>query len=239
MIVLLALLLLGPPRAEDRPEAERLFQLGLELVAEGDTTGALAAWNGAAATEWTSAALSYNRGLIALQRGNLGTARLALERAARLDPRNTTISSALADVRAQSGDAPPSAIDRIVQGALSRIGPFGAVVLALAMYGLVLSLGALWWRRRTRPLALGVLASALGFSLALGLATFGLMEASMARGVVLDTGVLRTAPSPTATEAARLPAGTALQLGETQGAWQAVTVDDLDGWIPILQVEAI
>jgi len=239
MILLLALLLLGPPRAEDRPEAERLFQLGLELVAEGDTTGALAAWDGAAATEWTSAALSYNRGAVALRRGDLGTARLALERAAQLDPRNATIASALAEVREQSGDAAPSQIEHSVQIALARLGLIGAAGLALILYGLSLGIGVLWWRRRTRPLAFSALASSMVFALALGLATLGLMAASAPRGVVLDTGILRTAPSPTATEAARIRAGTTLQLGETQGAWQAVAVDDVEGWVPVSLVEAI
>ncbi len=134
MILLLALLLLAPPRAEDRPEAERLFQLGLELVAEGDTTGALAAWEGAAATEWTSAALSYNRGAVALARDGLGTARLSLERAARLAPRNATIAAALADVRERSGDAAPSGVEKSLLIILASLGLTGAIVLALISF---------------------------------------------------------------------------------------------------------
>ncbi|GAB5537595.1 MAG: hypothetical protein Rubg2KO_38440 [Rubricoccaceae bacterium] len=239
MILLLALLLLGPPRAEDRPEAERLFQLGLELVAEGDTTGALAAWDGAAATEWTSAALRYNQGAVALARGDMGTARLALERAARLAPRNATIASALTEIREQAGDDAPSPVEQAVQVTLSSLGLLGVVALALVLYGLSLGIGILWWRRRTRPLALGALASSMGCFLALGLTITGLMASSTPRGVVLDAGILRAAPSPTATESGRLRAGTTLELGETQGTWQAVTVDDLDGWVPASQIEAI
>ena len=239
MIWLLALLLLGPPRAEDRPEAERLFQLGLELVAEGDTTGALAAWDGAAATEWMSAALSYNRGSVALARGDLGMARLALERAARLAPRNASIQTALTEVRERVGDAPPSLLERISHSVLSILPLPVAVGLALLLNLLTLGLAALWWQRRSRPLAVGALGSALAFALSLGIALVALTAASSPRGVVLDAGVVRTSPSPTATEAARLGAGTLLQLGETQGAWQAIAVDDLDGWIPRAQVEAI
>ena len=234
MIWLLALLLLGPPRAEDRPEAERLFQLGLDLVAEGDTTGALAAWDGAAATEWMSAALSYNRGSVALARGDLGMARLALERAARLAPRNVSIHAALSEVRERVGDAPPSPLERVSHSVLSIL-----PLLALLLNLLTLGLAALWWQRRSRPLAVGALGSALAFALSLGIALVALTAASSPRGVVLDAGVVRTSPSPTATEAARLGAGTLLQLGETQGAWQAIAVDDLDGWIPRAQVEAI
>ena len=239
MMVLLALLLLGPPRAEDRPEAERLFQLGLELVAEGDTTGALAAWEGAAATEWTSVALSYNRGVVALARGDLGTARLALERAARLDPRNPAILAALSDARERAGDTSPSPMEQAAQVLLARMGLLGTVGLALALYGLTLALAWRWWQTRSWPLALGALASATVFAAGLGLAITGLAAASGARGVVLDAGVVRTAPSPTATEAARLPAGAVLQLGDAQGAWRAVTMDELEGWVPASLVEAI
>lgn len=239
MIVVLALLLLGPPRAEHRPEAERLFQLGLDLVAEGDTTGALAAWDGAAATEWTSAALEYNRGTVALARGDLGTARLALERAARLAPRDARIATALAEVREATGDAAPSAISSLARAGLARIGLLGLVGLTLTLYALGLVVGLRWWRQRTRPLALATLVLASAFVLSLGGALAGLADASSARGVALDASVVRTAPSPTATETERLREGTVLRLGETRGDWQAVTVGDADGWVPKALVESI
>jgi hypothetical protein len=122
---------------------------------------------------------------------------------------------------------------------LAWTGLLGAVGLALGFYALALGLGMRWWRRRSRPLAFGTLTAAIVCLVALALATFGLTTASSSTGVVLDAGVVRSAPSPTATEAARLRAGATLKLGETQGAWQAVTVDDIDGWVPKSQVEAI
>lgn len=239
MIVLLALLLLGPPRAEDRPEAERLFQLGLELVAEGDTTGALAAWDGAAATEWSSAALHYNRGVVALARGDLGPARLALERAARLAPHDARIGAALAEVRERTGDAAPSPAESLARAGLARLGLPGLVGLTLGLYALGLVVGLRWWHRRTRPLALAMVILASAFAMSLGLAAVGLAEASTSRGVALDAGVVRAAPSPTATETARFREGDVVRLSETRGDWQAVTVGDAQGWVPQALVETI
>lgn len=231
MIAVLALLLLAPPAAEDRAQAERLFQLGLELVAEGDTVGALAAWDGAAATGWTSAALAYNRGAVALAQGDLGAARLALERAARLDARTPAIASALAEVRDRAGDAPAPA-EAAVRAARATLGPLGVVLGALALYALALALGVRAARRRTRALVAGTVAGAALAIGALALAALVLSDASPSRAVALSDGAVRDAPSPTAVETGRLRAGAGVELGAVRGDWQAVRAEGLDGWVP-------
>ena len=237
--LLLALLLLGPARAEDRPEAERLFALGLDLIAEGDTAGALAAWDGAAATGWTSAALSYNRGVVAFERGDLGAARLALERAGRLAPRDPAVAQALADVRERSGADPPTLARRAARRVGGVLGAGGTVALALALYALTIALAVVWWRRRTRAVGAGAgLAAALAAA-AVAVAVSVLSEATAPRGVVLDAGPMRSDPSPTAIEAGALRAGESVDLGRTDGAWRAVTVGDVEGWVPSASVEAI
>ena len=238
MIVVLALLLLGPPAAEDRPEAERLFQLGLDLVAEGDTVGALAAWDGAEATGWTSAALAYNRGTVALAQGDVGTARLALERAARLDARTPAIASALAEARDRAGDA-PSPVEPVVRTARATIGPVGIVLGALVLYSLALALAVHAWRRRTRPLAISASVSTVLALGAVGLAILVLRDASPSRAIALSDGVVHEAPSPTAAESGRLRAGSDVELGDVRGDWRAVRVGDLDGWVPRGRVEPI
>lgn len=230
MIVVLALLLLGPPAA-DRPEAERLFQLGIELVAEGDTAGAVAAWDGAEATGWTSAALAYNRGTVALAQGDLGAARLALERAARLDARTPEITSALAEVRDRAGDA-PSPVEPVVRMMRATVGPVGLVLGTLVLYALALALGVAAVRRRTRPLVLGAGVSAALALCAVGLAVLVLRDASPSRAVALSDGVVRDAPSPTAPESGPLRAGASVELGDARGDWQAVQVGDVGGWVP-------
>ena len=220
VLVLLALLQPAP-----RSEAERLFEAGVALVAEGDTAGAVAAWEGARRTGWASAAVEQNLGAVAGARGDRGRARLHLERAARLAPLDGAVADALAAAREEAGAAPPSAAERAWRGAVGVARPVGLVALALALaFGAV----AVWLLGRRRP-ALAVGAAAV---LAVVAAVAALREEGAARGVVLaETADVRAGPSATAPPVARVRAGDVVGVGAERAGWRAVSTDDGDGWV--------
>ncbi len=218
----LALLLLQPAAPAG---ADGLFDLGLQLVAEGDTAGAVAAWEGAAATGWTSAAVEHNLGTVALDRGDVARARLHLERAARLAPLDAAVARNLALARERAGEPPPSAVGRMSARAVGVLTPLGVVALALAVsfgaLGLAVA-GRRRWAAGVGVLALGAIAAA---ALVVG-------EATRPLGIVLadDTPVVE-APSPTASGVARLRAGEAVEVGDAVDGWQPVAVGRAGGWV--------
>lgn len=223
MVVALALLALLQPAP--RAEADRLFDVGTTLVAEGDTAGAVAAWEGALATGLASAEAEYNLGAVALERGDLGRARLHLERAARLDPLDDDTARALAEARERAGAAPPSALGRALGGVVGVVRPLGLVALALALaFG---ALGLLLVGRRRPALAVAAVAG-----LAVVAAVAALWQATVTGGVVLaDEAEVRAAPSPTAPPVARVRAGDVLGVGEVQAGWRRVESEGGAGWV--------
>jgi hypothetical protein len=228
--VVLALLLLQP--AAPQAEAERLFGLGLRLVAEGDTAGAVAAWEGARATGWASAAVEHNLGTTALRRGDAGRARLHLERAARLAPSDGAVARNLQLARAAAGGPPQAGWRRAFDGVVGVVRPLGLVALALALVfgalGLVL-------RGRRRP-ALGVGAVAV---LAVGVASLALWERTRPAGVVLEAADVREGPSGAARSVARVRPGEAVEVGGAAAGWRRVEADGAAGWVPAAAVEAL
>ncbi|WP_412062140.1 hypothetical protein [Rubrivirga sp. IMCC45206] len=219
-LALLLLLQLAP-----QAEADRLFRLGVDLVAEGDTSGAVAAWQGARATGWASAAVEHNLGTVALARGETGPARLHLERAARLDPADPAIARNVALARARAGAPPPTAAVDVWRRLVGIVTPLGVVGLALALVfgALGLALGG-----RTRAsMGLGAVAA-----VAVLAAAWTVRDATQPLGVALADAVVVEARSPDAPAVARLRAGETAQVGAAVDGWRAVRVGRAEGWAP-------
>lgn len=225
MIGLLLALALLQPAPDARTEADRLFTLGQQLIAEGDSTGAVAAWEGALATGWTSAAAEHNLGTVALARGDAPRARLHLERAARLDPLDAAIAQNLRLARERVGEAPPSASDRALASVVGVLTPLGLVGLALAVsFG---ALGLLMAGRRR--LALGLGAVALG---TITVAAVAVAEVTRPLAIVMvDEAPVVESPVPSAPGVVVLRAGEAVEAGDPVDGWRPVTLGQTDGWV--------
>lgn len=228
VLVLLLLQAAGPSA-----EAERLFEAGQALVAEGDTAGAVAAWEGVLATGWTAAAVEHNLGTLALERGDVGRARLHLERAARLDPASASTAHNLRLAREAAGlGARPAwhaAWDRLV----GVVGPVGLVALALSLaFG---ALGVWFLERRRTAAAVGVLAL-----VAVAAAGAALWERTRPVAVVVAPEAdVREAPAASAAAVARVRAGETVTVGESEAGWRHVVADGEPGWLPEAAVERL
>ena len=231
MAVLLALLLLQS--AAPTAEAERLFEVGTALVAEGDTAGAVAAWEGTEALGWASAAVEHNLGTLALERGDLGRARLHLERAARLDPASAATAHNLRLAREATGVEARPAWRRTWDRAVDVVRPVGLVALALGLA--FAALGVLFLDRRRTAAAVGLLAL-----LAVGAASAALWERTRPVAVVVAPEAdVREAPSASAAGVARVRAGETVTVGEARSGWRAVTAGGEAGWLPEAAVERL
>lgn len=242
MSVLLALLLLqaapGQSTPDARAEAARLFELGTALAAEGDTTGAVAAFEGARATGWTSAAVEHDLGTLALARGDIGRARLHLERAARLGPSAATAQN-LRLVRERADAPAPTAAERLWRRLVATAGVGGLVVLALLLTYVAAALAGLVRQRGGRGLRAGAWALGAIAAIAVLAAVGALAEASRAVGVVLVESDVREAPSPEADGTGRLAPGQTLTLGGKTGGWRHVRTGGAEGWVPAEAVERL
>ncbi len=231
MVALVLVLALLQPAGPAEPD--RLFDLGLQLVAEGDTAGAVAAWQGATADGWTSAAVEHNLGTVALARGDIARARLHLERAARLAPLDGAVARNLALARERAGEPAPRSLRRAWNRAVGVLTPFGMVALALAVaFG---ALGLAVAGRRRWAAGVGVLAvgAVVAAAVAVGQATRPL-------GVVLADGVaVVESPAEAAPGVARLRAGEAVEVGEAEAGWRPVTVGRAQGWVRADAVEPL
>ena len=235
LLLVLALLQAAPADRPDasRGEAERLFRLGTRLVAEGDTAGAVAAWQGARAMGWTSAAAEYNLGTVALARGETARARLHLERAARLDPLDESIRRNLRLARERAGEPAPSTVRSAWDRAVAVVRPVGLVALALA-----LALGALALGLAGRQRWAAVLGAAA--VVAVGAASLAVWERTRPLGVVLaDQAAVVESPSTVAATVAQLRAGETVRVGEAADGWRTVSVGDAEGWVRADAVEPI
>ncbi len=223
-IVLLALLQAAPAPAASPAEAERLFAVGTALVAEGDTSGAVAAWQGAVATGWTSAAAEHNLGTVALARGQTAAARLHLERAARLDPLDDAVARNLALARARAGAPEPSAAGAGWTRAVAVVRPLGLVALALALaFG---ALALLLLDRRRVAVAVGAVAL-----LAVVAASAAVWERTRPLAVVMAEVAVVESPAPSASAVARLRPGETVSVGEAEDGWRPVRVGRESGWV--------
>ena len=216
----------GPPTPGERSTANRAFVLGLELAAEGDTTGAVAAFE-AARLGGTSAALEHNLARLHLGRGDAGRARLSAERAYRLAPELPGVAEVVAASREQVGRGRPGPVRRAVAPVVAAVRPLGVVGLAVVLAALAAA--AVGWRRRL-PGALVGLAVALAV-LGAGAAVALLTERTLVNAVVLDAVVARGAPSPEAPETARLAPGQTVHAAGRRDGWTRLG-GGLDGWVP-------
>lgn len=246
MIALLLLLAFFQPAPDDSAEAARLFALGNELYAEGDALGAAAAYERAAETGWTSAALETNLGTVYAEAGRLGRAVLHLERARRLDPNDEAVAHNLTVVLDRLGDdvgaaLPPS--ETAGRWLASTVGVGSLAVLAFVLYLAVITLLVAWtwtralpvWRRRAL-VALAPLAVLVGAAAVLAARAEALPRAV----VVAEAAALRTAPTPEAASAGSAPEGAVLVVTDRAGGWAEVRLPDgSTGWAEIGAVEEI
>ena len=216
----------GPPTPGERSAAERAFVLGLELAAEGDTTGAVAAFE-AARAGGASAAVEHNLARLHLGRGDAGRARLAAERAYRLAPDTPGVPEVVAAAREAIGIARPGPVRRAVMPVVATVRPLGVVGLALLVSALAGA--AVWWRQRL-PGALVGLAVAVAALAVVGAGAM-LTERTLENAVVLDAVAARGAPSPEASEAVTLTPGQTVHAARTQDGWTHLG-GGVDGWVP-------
>lgn len=230
MIALILVLLIVPT------EAERLFELGNTLYAEQDISGAVAAYEGALATGWTSAALERNLGLAHAEAGRIGHAVLHTERARRLDPGDGAIRQNLQFLQAQRGAEPepvPPA-EAVTRWLAERIGAGVLAGLAFMLYLGVLGLvGFAVWNRTLSTLqrrALVVLVPLLLFVSLLAIGTSRYTTAPQAV-VTAETALLRNAPTPNAGQRGEAAEGTVLPVTDRRGAWLELRLaDGTTGW---------
>jgi len=241
LFVLLALLPADPPA-----EAQRLFELGNGLYAEGDFPGATAAYERARETGWTSTALELNLGNAYTESGRLGRAVLHFERARRLDPADEAAAHNLRLVRARLGGdasaAPPPA-ETAGRWLAVNVGAWPLAGIAFAGYLAVIALLGAWawtrvlpaWRRRAlvvlTPLALLVGAAAV---------LAARYDATPRAVVVTGPAALRTAPSPESAAAGSAPEGAVLVVTGRADGWAEVRLPDGGtGWAEIGTVEEL
>ncbi|MEM6288863.1 MAG: SH3 domain-containing protein [Bacteroidota bacterium] len=228
-LALLLLLQAAAPAAE----ADRLFETGARLIAEGDTAGAVAAWEGIAEQGVASAAIEHNLGTLALERGDVGRARLHLERAARLDASRPGVAHNLRLARqaAGVGDRP---VWRVAWDRLGAVVPPGGLV-ALALALSFAALGVVLLERRRLGAALGALALVTVVA-----ASAALWERTAPVAIVVASEAdLREAPSAAARGVARVRAGEVVALGDAEAGWRRVEADGVEGWVPEAAVERL
>jgi tetratricopeptide (TPR) repeat protein len=230
MTLLLILLLLQPGEAvpaDGRAEAERLFALGLTLVAERDTAGAIAAFEGARATGWRSAAVEHNLGSLALASGRIGAARLHLERAARLAPLDADVQKNLRLAREAAGVAPPGAAERVWRAVVSGAGPLGVVAAAALLW---LTWAVLAWRRALGRVPLAALGA---FALVAALGGFvAVWEEAHPTAITVSDTEVRASPSASAPTEGSLAEGQRVSAGPLDGGWSYVRARGVHGWVP-------
>ena len=107
--LLLLLLLQSAPPADFQAEAERLFALGVQLYSDGDTAsdvaGAVAAFEGAGATGWSSGMLHYNLGTAYGRQDMFPEAFAAYKEAARIRPDYAKAHVAMGNLLYQNGSS--------------------------------------------------------------------------------------------------------------------------------------
>ena len=237
LLLLLALFQPAPP-SDAQAEAERLFALGRRLFDTGDAAGAVAAFEGAAATGWTAGALEYDWGTACLTAGDLGCAVLHLERAQRRMPDHEAVAHNLRLARERAGvEARPS-----TPSATLRRGPGGDLLLGL---GLALYLGTvtlagyrLWTRRPYAWLRRALVVLVPLNALALGLGVWAWADGRAPEAVVVAEASVHEGPGGEA-EALLAPGHLIRVLGR-RGDWVEVRLPEGDrGWLPARAVEEI
>ena len=228
MTALLLLLLVAPP------DAERLFALGNALYVEGDMRGAIAAYEGASETGWTSAALERNLGLAYAKTGALGRAVLHTERAHRLGDaeaaRNLRLLRARLGLEPEPLPPTEAAARWLAEG--PGVSPLAGLALVLYLAALALVGNAVWHRalpRRHRRALVALVPLAL--ALAVAALSASSYETAPRAVVVTETATLRSAPTAEAGQRAEIPEGVRLAITDRRGPWLELRLGDgTTGW---------
>ena len=235
-----------PALADDsQAEAERLFALGVQLYADSDAAGAVAAFEGAGTTGWSSGMLHYNLGTAYLDLEKLGPAILHFERARRLMPGHEAITHNLRIARERAGVTGEAASPwEVLSRRLTRTGgPLLWLAFGLVLYiSLIGVIGFRFWTRRNDAWsrrAIALLVPVTATVLVAALSVWG--SARTPEGIVLsEDAQLRASPSADAALRATLRPGLRVRITEVGDGWQAVRLPGgVRGWLPSRAVARI
>ena len=159
---------------------------------------------------------------------------LALERAARLAPRDREIAASRREAYALTGQVAPRVAAPFVasRSVAARVGAGALVVLALLLYLGAMTLAFVWWRGRDRRVGWAGLAVAPVAVAALVLAGLALWDAGTDRAVALATVEVRARPTPEAPAVERMREGETVRLGDAASGWRRVDAGGAEGWVP-------
>lgn len=234
-VTVLLLYLSGSAGAQELVSGPQVhFDAGLKLAAERDSLGAMAAFEAALRTNQVSAEAAYNLGTLALRTGDVGPARLYLERASRLDPLNASIEKNLRLAR-EAADAPDPRVFRAWLSAPLRLFP----PLGWSLLAVVLSLVTIFVRLRKGISWRGFTAAAFASLLVLAIALALVWRESIPAGIVLQSVEMQGAPGSSSIALGRLKAGQDVRIGVREAAWVRVTGRGVTGWVPARAVALI
>ena len=235
-----------PALADDsQAEAKQLFALGVQLYADGDAPGAVAAFEGAGATGWSSGMLHYNLGTAYLDLEHFGPAILHFERARRLMPGNEAITHNLRIARERAGVTVEAASALgLLNSRLSRMGgPILWLAFGLVLYiSLTTIIGFRFWTRRDDTWSRRAITVLVPVTAAVLVAALSVWRiARTPEGIVLsEDAQLRASPSAEAASRATLQPGLRVHITEVRDGWQAVRLPrGVRGWLPLRAVERI
>jgi len=247
LIVLVFGLLSVPARTAGAPpdaSGAREFLKGVEAYEEGRYGEAVELFSGLVRRGFRSGGLYYNLGNAYLKAGDLGRAVLWYERARRLTPDDADLRFNLEYARGLLRDEPPEAgFDpwRLLvfwNDLLGRRTVFWAAVVLNALFWLLFLPAPVrpavpaWTRWLTAALTALFVAAALGGML---------LDRVRSEAVVLpEEVVVRSAPSPGATELFRLHAGTLVRVDRVeQGGARIRYGRDRLGWVSAAEIGRI
>lgn len=226
-------------------DADTLYALGNRLYAEGDFRGAVAAYEGAAATSWTSPDLERALGAAYFEAGETGRAVLHFERARRLAPRDPDIQHNLRLAR-ERANATPSRLppaDAAARWLSTHLGTGVLVTLLFMCYLAVLGLiGFRLWTSEPRPWLRRTLLVLVPLGLFITVAAVGAAryDAQPRAVIVADGADVHTDPSATSAATTTVPEGSVLTVLDSQGRWRAVRLPDGgQGWVAAVALEEV
>ncbi|MEW6775700.1 MAG: tetratricopeptide repeat protein [Bdellovibrionota bacterium] len=246
-VFLFLLLAAFPLRAQASESAAALYNEGNRLWKEGNYSVAAGKYEEARLLGVRDARLEYNLGCAEARLGDVGRARLAFERAARLDPGDEDVRHNLGVLR----KSVPGEQEPLEGGAFETLrSAYGRLSLGLIAAGMAAAWGLFWiaWGglllvRGPRMRAfLGVLRLIAGLLLAGLTGIFYSRRHHLSRpvAVVVESGGVRAGPDPMEREIHSVAAGRLVETGETAGAWVEVRVEgEFEGWLPQDQVESV
>lgn len=244
LLVAIALLLASlavPAPAPAGPEAgaaRAAFGRGLELYAEGDFEGAVAAFAEVLETGVEDATVHYNLGNAWFKSGRLGLAVYHYRRAHALAPRDEDVSANLEYARFLALDRveEQTRTDRPVQGLLDRVTPWEAARVPAALWVLAAALGCAWqlvprgWTAWRRSFVVILVLWAVSFA---GAWAIERRAARVNEGVVLAReAIVRNGPGASFETAFVLHEGAEVVVEGERGNWTEVSLPgDLRGWL--------